>query len=130
MILVLRIIEQHVELKMIRPSEIITSVLSGDKNILLNEIDDCLNKYQINKDRIEAVAVIYNEASFSLIRILTSIANSLAWSLNIPIYKIIVKIESDRDIAQALKKVFKQKKVKSFILPEYYKEPNITKATI
>lgn len=130
MILVLIINKEEVELKMIKPSEIISGSLNNEKNLLLNEIDKWLTKHRVDKSTIESIAVIYNKATFSLIRVLTSIANSLAWSLNIPIYKIQTKIETDKDLAQAVKKLSKQKKAKSFILPEYYKEPNITKAKV
>lgn len=126
MILVFSIKSNGVEVKLIKPSAVITDKISMDKNLFLLNITKWLKKANVKLDQLECLAVVFNPASFTTLRTITSVANSLAWSLNIPVYKIKSKVD-DRELAIALKNLTQGKKTKSFIVPEYYKEPNITK---
>lgn len=127
MILIFKINKDSVDLKLIKPTSVITKTVKVDKSILLNNVVDWLNSDNIKLTQLQALAVFYSPASFSLLRAVTSIANTLAWSLGIAVYKIKGENISDKDLAKALKTQLNDKMSPSFILPEYYKDPNITK---
>ncbi|MBL7021753.1 hypothetical protein ISR92_00270 [Patescibacteria group bacterium] len=127
MILIFKIEKDSIDLKLVKPAEVITKTVKVDKNILLNSIVEFLEEEKVKLTQLQAIAVLYSPASFSLLRAVTSIANTLAWSLGIAVYKIKSKDASDLELARALKLKIKGKSAPSFIIPEYYKEPNITK---
>jgi tRNA A37 threonylcarbamoyladenosine modification protein TsaB len=128
MILIFKINKDSIDLKLIKPLLVVTKNICVDKNKLLNKLMEWLETEKVKTNQLETVAVMYSPTSFSLLRAVTSIANTLAWSLNIPVYKIKSKDASDLELAKALKAKIKGKTSTSFIIPEYYKEPNITKA--
>lgn len=128
MILIFKINKDSIDLKLVKPVKVITKSVNTDKNILLNYIVEWLRDEKVKLNQLQALAVVYSPAAFSLLRSVTSIANTLAWSLDIPVYKIKTLDASDLELAKALKLKLKDKSTPSFIVPEYYREPNITKA--
>jgi len=126
MILIFKVNSEGVDLKLVKPTSVITKSVNTNKNVLLNNVVEWLEQEDIKLSQLQALAVFYNPASFSLLRAVTSIANTLAWSLGIAVYKIKGKDASDVELAKALKSKIKEKSSPSFIIPEYYKEPNIT----
>jgi len=126
--LIFKINKDSIDLKLVKPVEVITKSFKPDKNILLNQVVEWLEEENIKITQLQSLAVLYSPVSFSLLRAVTSIANTLAWSLSIPVYKIKSTDASDMELAKALKTKSKGKAAPSFIIPEYYKEPNITKA--
>jgi len=128
MILIFKINKDNIELKLVKPVKVITKSVKADKNILLNQVVTWLGEEKVKLNQLQAIAVLYSPASFSLLRAVTSIANTLAWSLGISVYKIKAPDATDLQLAKALKVKTKDKTLPSFIIPEYYKEPNITKA--
>ena len=127
MILIFKINKDSLDLKLVKTVEVVTKSIKIDKNILLNETVRWLKEQSVKLNQLQAIAVLYSPASFSLLRAVTSIANTLAWSLHLPVYKIKADKVDDLDLAKALKVKLKSKTTPSFITPEYYKDPNITK---
>ncbi|MFW0862252.1 MAG: hypothetical protein ACKKL6_01570 [Candidatus Komeilibacteria bacterium] len=126
MILIFKVNTEGVDLKLVKPTSVITKSVKADKNVLLNHVVEWLEQEGVKLTQLQALAVFYSPASFSLLRAVTSIANTLAWSLGIAVYKIKGKDASDVELAKALKTKIKGKSSPSFIIPEYYKDPNIT----
>jgi tRNA A37 threonylcarbamoyladenosine modification protein TsaB len=126
MILVLELVENGVEFKLIKPTQVVVGRCNQERGDLLSSLEKWLIKQEVPLNNLKTLAVIFRPVSFSLSRAVTSLANSLAWSLDIPVYKIKTLPADDKELARALKDLLKGKRAKSFITPEYYKEPNIT----
>ncbi|MFW0837704.1 MAG: hypothetical protein ACKKL5_01760 [Candidatus Komeilibacteria bacterium] len=126
MILAFLLKESSVQVRLLRPASMITDEWQADRNNLLAKLDKFINDNNIKLTALEAIVMNYSPAPFSWSRTVTSMANALAWSLQIPIFKIKGELDDPVILAKTIKKTSAGKTKTSFIVPEYYKEPNIT----
>ena len=89
---------------------------------LLVKIKELLELKNITNDGIEGIIMHTGEGSFTGLRIGTTVANAMAYSLNIPI----VAAKGDDWIDSGIKAI-KSAKAGELVVPEYNAEPNITK---
>ena len=86
--------------------------------LLLPLIDKVMGK---NLKKLKAIAVVSGPGDFSALRFGITTANTLAWSLNLPMIELAAG-EADKRLMESLSK----KRVK-MVAPKYGKEPNITR---
>ena len=97
---------------------------------LLSEINRIFVGIGLDLSDLKGIIIVIGPGSFTALRIGIATANTMAWSLDIPILGIENKNNSDDKIL--LDKNFKKilnKKVFKQILPKYGREPNITLKT-
>lgn len=84
---------------------------------LLGWIDQLLKQAKLGLDDLEGIAVVTGPGSFTAIRIGVVVANTLSWSLDIPIkgFKIGERIDYTKISSKKL------------VQPHYNKAPNISK---
>jgi len=96
---------------------------------ILSGIDRLFKKNKKNLSSLKGIIVINGPGSFAGIRVGLSVANTLAWALNIP--AIGVNLSQGKDSQElvkiGIKKLLKIKNQKP-VMPFYGKEPNITRA--
>ncbi len=94
---------------------------------LLANIEKILSFANCQLANVRGIIVIKGPGGFTSLRIGVVTANTLAWSLQIPIVGIMLKSgETDEKIIQkGFKKIQKMKKFRQ-TFPKYGKEPNIT----
>lgn len=125
MILVMRFQQEHLCLELYDGTYfVVASKISYGKNEYLPQLINWLNDQKVKCRDLQAIAVHYQPASFSSLRGFTSIANALAWAQQIPIFKISNEIIDE----EVMKNIINQSKKtkKGFIIPDYFREPNIT----
>lgn len=108
---------------------------------LLKEIDKILNvsvgtpqRAVLGLENLKGVLVVVGPGGFTALRIGVATANTLAWSLDIPILGMENKnnLDDKKLIDKNFKKILKLKKFNSAnvagrqVLPKYGKQPNIT----
>ncbi len=80
-----------------------------------------------NLKKLKGIIAVKGPGSFTALRIGVTTANTLAWSLQIPVVDVELDNGSDKElIKEGFNKLLKIKKFK-FILPAYGQEPNISK---
>lgn len=89
---------------------------------LLRNIEALLKKNKLAVDDISGIVVFTGEGSFTGLRIGTTVANTLAYSLGIPI----TESTHEEWIKTGLKKL-SNSIPGDYVLPKYSSEPNITK---
>jgi len=89
---------------------------------LLVKIKELLESKNITNNDIEGIIMHTGEGSFTGLRIGTTVANAMAYSLNIPI----LAAKGDDWIDSGIKAI-KSAKAGELVVPEYNAEPNITK---
>lgn len=89
---------------------------------LLPEIQILLKNNSASFDDLKGIIVFTGEGSFTGLRIGTTVANALAYSLSIPI----VEASGDDWLNLGLSQV-KNTKPGKYVVPKYSSEPNITK---
>jgi len=89
---------------------------------ILEKIEYLLAKNNANIQSLTGIIIFTGEGSFTGLRIGTTVANTLAYSLTIPI----VSAQGDTWLDEGLASVDSQK-ASVYVLPEYSSEPNITK---
>ncbi len=96
---------------------------------ILSGIDRLLKKNKKNLNSLKGIIVVNGPGSFAGIRVGLSVANTLAWVLNIPAIGVNLSQEKDSQelVKTGIRKLLKIKNQKS-VMPFYGKEPNITKA--
>jgi len=96
---------------------------------LLVLIDKILIKHSVKKQHLKGIIAITGPGPFTSVRIAVTVANNLAYALDIPVIGLKnLKQSSDQDlIKQAFKKIKKAKRGE-IIKPFYNKEANITQA--
>lgn len=95
---------------------------------LLSFIDNFFKKYKIKPQGLKGIIVVLGPGSFTLLRTSAVIANTLGFSLKIPVVGI--KITEFQNIENLIKiglKKLSQAKVGEFVEPFYGKAPHITK---
>ncbi|MBU1164032.1 tRNA (adenosine(37)-N6)-threonylcarbamoyltransferase complex dimerization subunit type 1 TsaB [Patescibacteria group bacterium] len=90
--------------------------------LLLKQIE----KLNINLNKLKGIIVIIGPGSFTALRIGATVANTLSWSLKIPVVGI-KQTDLDQVVIKSEKLISKIKNNK-FVIPHYGKEPNITKS--
>jgi tRNA threonylcarbamoyladenosine biosynthesis protein TsaB len=95
---------------------------------LLDNIDKILLNSKKKLQDLTGVICIIGPGGFTSLRIGITTANTIAWTLNIPIVGIENKEdEDDLTLIQKSVKLIKTKKQFKQVLPRYGKEPNISK---
>ena len=89
---------------------------------LLLKINELLKSKNITNNDIKGIIMHTGEGSFTGLRIGTTVANAMAYSLNIPI----VAAKGGEWIRSGLEAI-ESAKVGDLVVPEYNAEPNITK---
>ncbi len=89
---------------------------------LLPYIQELFKRNYVNTLDLHGIVVFTGEGSFTGLRIGTTVANTLAYSLNIPV----VKSNADDWIKSGLKRL-SHAKTNIYVVPKYSKGPNITK---
>ena len=89
---------------------------------ILEKIEYLLAKNNASIQSLTGIIIFTGEGSFTGLRIGTTVANTLAYSLTIPI----VSAQGDTWLDEGLASVDSQK-ASVYVLPEYSSEPNITK---
>lgn len=89
---------------------------------LLPAIQNLLSKNNLNLQDLKGIIVFTGEGSFTGLRIGTTVANTLAYSLEIPIVDSIGKDWLNSGVIK-----LEKTKPGSYVIPRYSSEPNITK---
>ena len=89
---------------------------------LLNKIREILENNNLKNENVTGIIMHTGEGSFTGLRIGTTVANAMAYSLNIPM----VSSEGNDWIKTGLESL-KTAKVGELVVPKYNAEPNITK---
>ena len=89
---------------------------------LLMKIKELLESKNITNNDVKGIIMHTGEGSFTGLRIGTTVANAMAYSLNIPI----VAAKGGEWIRSGLKAI-ESAEVGDLVVPEYNAEPNITK---
>lgn len=89
---------------------------------LLSKIKKLLDSKDLNNKDIKGIIMHTGEGSFTGLRIGTTVANAMAYSLNIPI----VSTEGEDWISLGIENI-KSAKPGDLVVPKYNSEPNITK---
>jgi len=95
---------------------------------LLKEIDRLFIASKLKLKRLRGIIVISGPGPFTAVRIGVTVANTLSWSLRIPIAGIKKDNLNLNELASQSKNIFKKSKNKEIVIPHYGKEPNITKS--
>jgi tRNA threonylcarbamoyl adenosine modification protein YeaZ len=89
---------------------------------LLIKIKELLESKNITNNYIKGIIIHTGEGSFTGLRIGTTVANAMAYSLNIPI----ISTEGEEWIGLGVENI-KSAKAGDLVMPKYNSEPNITK---
>lgn len=88
---------------------------------LLPKIEELLKRNKVLLQSISGIIVFTGSGSFTGLRIGTTIANTLAYSITVPV----VTSEGENWVEAGLKKL-KMSSSRSLVIPTYDNEPNIT----
>ncbi len=97
------------------------------EEFFLKTLDEMLTELDQKKGDIEAIGIVDGPGSFSSLRIGSTVANTLGWSLSIPL----VAVHGDEFINNTelykivLDRLSDVNNHKQFIIPAYGREPNI-----
>lgn len=111
-------------------------MLKGDYKVsenLLNLVSKLLKKNKVKFSDLQGIITVTGPGPFTSLRIAVAIANTLAYSLKIPVAGIEIKrkkLTNTQAVKLGLEKLAKNEtKSIEYIKPYYNKEPNITMAT-
>lgn len=92
---------------------------------ILLGIDKILNKRKIKLNSLKGIIVVNGPGSFAGIRVGLSVANTLAWALNIPAVGVnLLQTKDNKELVKiGVKKLLKARQ--RLVMPFYGKEPNI-----
>jgi tRNA threonylcarbamoyl adenosine modification protein YeaZ len=91
---------------------------------ILKLIDELIGGHK-NLKKLDGIIVVQGPGGFTSLRIGVTVANTLSWTLNIPVYP--VDSISLNKIEKKFKDITGQKKKIALAIPKYGSEPNITK---
>lgn len=94
----------------------------GLADTLLSKIREILENNNLKNENVTGIIMHTGEGSFTGLRIGTTVANAMAYSLNIPI----VSAEGEDWINNGIESL-KTARVGELVVPKYNAEPNITK---
>jgi len=102
--------------------------VQGKRRNILADVDMFLKKYQCSPKKLHGIVVFIGPGQFSYLRTGVVIANTLGYTLGIPVVGIsaVDAVTPEIFFQNGLKKLSKTKK-RRLIVPEYGSEPNITK---
>jgi tRNA threonylcarbamoyladenosine biosynthesis protein TsaB len=92
---------------------------------LLSKIREILKNSNLKNEDITGIIMHTGEGSFTGLRIGTTVANAMAYSLNVPI----VSAEGEDWMSNGIESL-KTAKVGELVVPKYNAEPNITKPKV
>lgn len=124
--------EQQLDVFLIEENKIMDQLnLKGDFKVsenLLKMIEQLLKKNKIDFKQLKGLITITGPGPFTSLRIATAVANTLAYSLKIPVIGIKNnKNLNDKQLLDLGCQELKKAKQGIYIKPFYDKEPNITK---
>lgn len=90
-------------------------------NTLLNKIDEILERSSVTLSDITGIVIFTGKGSFTGLRIGTTVANSLAYSLNVPVVS-----AAGLDWLSIGERKAGMAEAGSLVVPKYDSEPNIT----
>lgn len=126
MILALRTDKPEAELYLINNNELVKSLKwEAHRELadtLLLKIKEIMDSEGIRNKDLSGIIMHTGEGSFTGLRIGTTVANAMAYSLNIPI----VSTEGEDWISLGIENI-KSAKPGDLVVPKYNSEPNITK---
>lgn len=93
---------------------------------LLRSIDSIFKKKRVALADLSGIVVVKGPGKFSALRAGISCANTLAWTLQIPILGVTKKEEKEKNFYETLLKKMKKVKKGKWISPQYGGEPHIT----
>ncbi|PIT90520.1 MAG: hypothetical protein COU22_01685 [Candidatus Komeilibacteria bacterium CG10_big_fil_rev_8_21_14_0_10_41_13] len=117
-----------IDLKLIKRRKVVKELVSHESykhaELLLTMINELVGDVK----KIKALVVVSGPGAFSALRLGLATANTLAWSLKLPIIEVSVK-EAEENLIEVLdKKLYNKVKGKFIpVTPNYGKEANITK---
>lgn len=124
--------DNQIDVFLIQAKKVVDKLnLQGDYKVsenLLNLISKILKKNKVKFKELKGIITVAGPGPFTSLRIAVAIANTLAYSLNIPVVGLEMKkkrINNNEAIKSGLAKLIKAKPVK-YISPFYAQEPNIT----
>ena len=126
-----------IQIKLIKNNKVIGQLESQEgfkqSELLLSIIDEILKRKRLKTEDLRLIAVVSGPGAFSALRLGVTTANTLAWSLGVPIIELnAAEGDSDEKLIQILKikmqKIGFKKQKFIPVIPKYGKEPNITKA--
>lgn len=92
---------------------------------LLPEIDALLTEAQLTLKDLSSIVVVHGPGRFSALRTGITTANTLAWSLNIPVIGIDLESSDEESVIKHISSVTEQHFTKP-VIPHYGQEPNIS----
>jgi tRNA threonylcarbamoyl adenosine modification protein YeaZ len=94
---------------------------------LLPAIDQILKKEKVKNKDLRGIGVVVGPGGFTSVRVGVAVANSLGYSLNLPIIGMkATEIKDDKELAEKIYDGIKNAKKKNLVEPIYDREPNIT----
>ena len=98
------------------------------EELFLTTFDKMLLELNQKKTTIEAIGIVDGPGSFSSLRIGTTVANTLGWSLGIPLVSVHGDEFNNNDELYkiTLDRLSDTKNHKQAVMPEYGREPNIS----
>jgi len=126
-----------IQVKLIKDDQIIGQVENTEEykqsELLLGMIDKLYKDTGYKLQDTRFISVVTGPGAFSALRLGVATANTLAWSLKIPIIELnVAEVENNEILIDLINQRIKESKNKEFIplSPKYGKEPNITKQKI
>ncbi len=125
MILLIKTDSPVAELYLYSAQKMIDSLTwQADRNLaieLLPAIQKFLSDSKVKESELTGIAIFTGAGSFTGLRIGTTVANTLAYSLNIPV----IESEGEGWIQQGIKKI-ESAQTGQYVVPKYSSPPNIT----
>jgi len=97
--------------------------IEGEPETFLKGLDTALNNWKVNRQEIEAIAVANGSGSATALRTSVTIANTIAFTLKIPVYS--VQISPDESLDKLVQKV--EITSTGLAIPSYSSPAKITK---
>lgn len=126
MILVISLFERTITLRFYGQK----NILSVKDKPLLISLDQFLKEARKQWQDIDGVVVIFGDASFSIIRQVTTVLNTLTFTTHLKVVTVPGKVGDEENAARRGIRLLKRMKLPRLIKPFYSRPPNITKSKI